>query len=82
MKMEVVNLGPEKRRVLLLFDAEGPSPQDEAVDAYLHAQGLEPRRQYRETRDGREYFVYYFGHCYVEDHLDRLAAMAEQAVGS
>ena len=81
MKMEFVNLSEEAQRVLLLFDADGPSTGDEAVDAYLQANGLEPRRQYRETREGKEYFVYYFGHCYVEDHLDELAAMAEQPSG-
>ena len=26
--------------------------------------------------------VYYFGHWYVEDHLDELAAMAEQPSGA
>lgn len=77
MKMEVINLRASEQRVLLLFDAEGPSPKDESVDAYLHAHDLTPRRQYRETRDGTEYVVFYFGHCYLEDHMERLTAMAD-----
>ena len=79
MKIEVINLSPEEQRVLLLFDSDGPSPKDVQVDDYLHAHDLEPKRQYSETRDGKEYLVYYFGHCYLEDHLEQLSAMASEA---
>lgn len=79
MKMEVINLSPTEQRVLLLFDSSGPSPKDEQVDDYLHAHELEPKRQYSETRDGKEYLVYYFGHCYLEDHMEQLSAMASEA---
>lgn len=80
MKLEIVTLTPEEQRVLLLFDPTSPTPQDPEVDAYLQAHNLEPKRQYRETRQGREYVVYYFGHCYLEDHLEQLAGLATEAV--
>jgi hypothetical protein len=79
MKMEVVNLSSTEQRVLLLFDGDGLSQKDEQADTYLHDHELEPKRQYRETRDGKEYLVYYFGHCYLEGHLDQLSAFASEA---
>ena len=79
MKVEVINVGPKEQRVLLLFDSGGPSSEYERVDEYLHANDLEPKRQYSETRDGKEYLVYYFGHCYLEGHLDHLSALADEA---
>ena len=78
MKIEVINLTPEEQRVLLLFDTDGPSPEDEDVDTYLKAHDLEPKRQYHETRGGKEYLVYYFGHCYLEDHFEHLAGLATE----
>ncbi|MDA0988497.1 MAG: hypothetical protein O2783_05095 [Chloroflexi bacterium] len=79
MKIEVLNLTATEKRVLLLFDSAGLSPEDEKVDEYLHANELEPKRQYSETRDGKEYIVYYFGNCYLEDHLGQLSALAGEA---
>ena len=29
--------------------------------------------------DGKEYLVYYFGHCYLEDHMEQLSSMATEA---
>ena len=79
MDMQVINLTPTEKRVLLLFDAEQESSEDERVVSYLSQHNLEPRRQYHEQRDGKEYLVYYFGHCYLEDHLSALKAMATGA---
>ena len=79
MKMEVINLSPTEQRVLLLFESDGPSQEDVQVDEYLHAHELEPKRQYSETRDGKAYLVYYFGYCYLEDHLEGLLAMASES---
>ena len=76
MKMEVIYLSPEEQRVLLLFDAKGPTPEDEQVDSYLQSHTLEPKRQYWETREGNEYLVYYFGYCYLEGHIGMLTSMA------
>ena len=78
MKMEVINVSPKEQRVLLLFDGDGPPSKVEQVDTYLRVHELEPKRQYAETRDGKEYLVYYFGHCYLEDHLEQLTAMASE----
>jgi len=79
MKMELLSLSDEQKRILLLFDSSELSPEDEKIDEYLHANDLEPKRQYSETRDGKEYLVYYFGHCYLEDHLDQLSAISGAA---
>ena len=79
MKMEVLNLSPTEQRIIMLFDSQDVTSEDERVDGYLHAHELEPKRQYWETRDGKEYLIYYFGHCYLEDHLEQLAAMATEA---
>ena len=79
MKMELMNLTPTEQRVLLLFDPGEPSPEDDKVRAYLQAHNLEPKRQYQTAKDGKEYVTYYFGHCYLEDHLERLSAMASES---
>ncbi len=79
MKLEVISIAPTEQRVLLLFDPSGPTPEDAEVDSYLQSHDLEPKRQYSETRDEKEYNVYYFGHCYIEDHLEKLASMATEA---
>ena len=79
MKMEVLNLSPTEQRIIMLFDSQNVTSEDEQVDGYLHAHELEPKRQYWETREGTDYLVYYFGHCYLEGHLEHLAAMATEA---
>jgi hypothetical protein len=79
MKMELLSLSDDQKRILLLFDSSELSPEDEKIDEYLHANDLEPKRQYSEMRDGKEYLVYYFGHCYLEDYLDQLSAISGAA---
>ena len=79
MKLEVISIAPTEQRVLLLFDPSGPDARDNEVNSYLESNKLEPKRQYSETRDDKEYSVYYFGHCYIEDHLEQLASMATEA---
>ena len=79
MKMEQFNLTLEEERVLLLFEPDMSSSGDTEVFEYLRAHDLEPRRQYHEQRDGKDYLVYYFGHCYLEPHLSALRAMATEA---
>ena len=76
MKLETITVSPGERRVLLMFDHAGRTSDDEQVQSYLDTNGLEPRRIYRETRDESEYEVYYFGHCYIESHLDSLTRLA------
>ena len=47
------------------------------VDQYLIDNQLEPKRKYSENRNGVDYLVYYFGHCYLADHLEILSEMAD-----
>jgi hypothetical protein len=76
MLMQTYEVAPNQRRVVLLFDPSGASREQGEVDAYLKAHDLSPKRQYTETRGDREYMVYYFGHCYIEDHLVKLGIIA------
>ena len=75
MKLEVLNITPEEQRILLVFDRE-ESEQREKVDTYLKSHNLEPKRQYTENRNDEQHLVYFFGHCYLEGHIDQLASMA------
>ena len=79
MQLEVISIAPTEHRVLLLFDPSGPDPKDDEVSSYLQSNSLEPKREYSETRDDKEYNIYYFGHCYIEDHIEKLASMATEA---
>ena len=72
MKLEVISIAPTEQRVLLLFDPSGPDAKDNEVNSYLQSNKLEPKRQYSETREDKEYNVFYFGHCYIEDHLGKV----------
>ncbi len=78
MKLETITVSPGERRVLLMFDPLCRASTDDRIRSYLTSSGLEPRRQYRETRDETDYEVYYFGHCYIEPHLDSLTRMAAE----
>ena len=77
MKLEIITVAPEEQRVLLWFD--GQDQRDAQVRAYLQQHHLEPKRQYEETRDATRYDVYYFGHCYLEGHMESLTGMASEA---
>jgi hypothetical protein len=77
MKIEVITAAECQDRVLLLFEGEAPSEQDSQVDDYLRSNNLEPKRQYTENRDGKDYRVYYFGQCYIGAHMDQLTALAD-----
>lgn len=79
MKMEVLDLSNNEQRIILLFDSASVTPDDERVDEYLHAQELEPKKQYWETREDTDYLVYYFGRCYLDGHLAKLMGMAAEA---
>ena len=74
--METITVSPGEDRVLLLFDAAAPGNGHEKTAEYLRAHNLKPRREYTEERDGTDYLVYYFGHCYIESHLPKLTEMA------
>lgn len=76
MKMETITVSPGEQRVLLMFDPEERTSDDQQVQSYLDSNGLEPRRIYRETRDESQYEVHYFGYCYIESHLDSITSLA------
>ncbi len=75
--METITVSPGEQRVLLLFNAKTPGGEREKVEEYLEAHDLMPRREHTEERDDTEYLVYYFGQCYLEPHLEAVAAIAE-----
>jgi hypothetical protein len=77
VRLEVLHLTEKEKRVLLHFDPQQPTPDDQRVLGYLEQHGLEPKRQYTTTKDGKDYLTYYFGHCYLEKHLDHLTQMAD-----
>ena len=79
MKLETITVSPGERRVLLLFDPQTQTVADNEARYYLTSNDLEPKRQYNETRDETEYEVYYFGHCYIEEHLESLTGFAAEA---
>ena len=79
MKLEVITVAPEEQRVLMLFEQQRESQDDDQVREYLQQHDLEPKRQYEETRDATRYDVYYFGHCYLEGHLQYLTRMASES---
>ena len=54
MQLEVINVTPEERRVLLLFDPNSPSPNDKSLQEYLKANNLEPKRSYHELRNDKD----------------------------
>ena len=69
MKIETIELAPGEKRILLLMNQEQSSSPDKEVLTYLKANGIEAKKEYAEERDGTEYNVMYFGHCYLEDRI-------------
>ncbi len=65
--------------VYLFFDEDKPDPEDQEVRDYLAAHGLEPKRDTTTTWDGREWYVMYFGGCYLGRHLRVLSEMPRRA---
>ena len=76
MNMEFLQVSPDEQRVILLFKESDQDEKLKEVDHYLLNNQLEPKRKYSENRDGIDYLVYYFGHCYLADHLEILSEMA------
>ena len=76
MNMEFLQVSPDEQRVILLFEESDQDEKLKEVDKYLINNQLEPKRKYSENRDGIDYLVYYFGHCYLADHLEILSEMA------
>ena len=69
MKIETIEIAPGEKRILLLMEQEQSSSPDKEVLTYLKANGIEAKKEYSEERDGTEYNIMYFGHCYLEDRI-------------
>ena len=74
--IEVVNT--EEQRILIVIDNDSDSNEKELLDSYLENNTLSPKREYLEERNGKDYLVYYFGHCYIEEHLENIGNIAEK----
>ena len=77
MNMEYLQVTPDEQRVILLFEESDQDKKLKEVDQYLIDNQLEPKRKYSENRNGVDYLVYYFGHCYLADHLEIMSEMAD-----
>jgi hypothetical protein len=69
MKIETIEITPGEKRILLLMDNKMDSSPDKEVLTYFKANGIEAKKEYSEERDGQEYNIMYFGHCYLEDRI-------------
>ncbi len=78
----IVRLEPKDwlmHAVYLFFDEQTPDPEDQEVRDYLAAHGLEPKRDTTTTWDGRDWYVMYFGGCYLGRHLCVLSEIQHRA---
>lgn len=66
--------------IFLAFNNEQPDMEDETVKKYLEERELIPKVQGKDTVDGMEHDVMYFGGCYLGRHLQTLEGMQRQAV--
>jgi hypothetical protein len=62
-----------------MFDPDEQLSTDSQITSYLQDNGLEPKRGYKETRESTEYNILYFGHCYLDGHMDALTGFAESS---
>ena len=76
MKIETIGLDNGQQRILMVFDETKDNTQNVEIDEYLASQELEPKRTYKETRDGKDYKIYYFGSCYLDGHMEKLNLIA------
>ena len=66
--------------VFLAFNAANPEPEDEAVKAYLAEREVIPKTEGKNTWDGQEFDVMYFGGCYLGNHLNAIEDIQRAAV--
>ena len=66
--------------VQLVFDADQPDPEDQAVRDYLTEYELEPRYQWDAEDDGRKSQWMQFGGCYLGKHLQGIGQLQRRAV--
>ena len=78
MHIETIEVKETEQRVLIVMDKEYESNKKNLLDSYLESNTLSPKREYLEERNGKDYLVYYFGHCYIENHLENIGKIAEK----
>ena len=67
-------------RVGLIFREGEPDPEDAWVRAYLREHQLEPRHQLKEERNGTPCDVFYFGQCYLGQHVHAIQALYQKGL--
>ena len=66
--------------VQLMFDCAFPTSEDAQVKSYLVEKQLEPRVEWEETIEGRDYQLMQFGGCYLGNHLQEIGNLQRSAV--
>jgi len=66
--------------VQLMFDCAFPTSEDAQVKSYLVEKQLEPRVEWEETIEGRNYQLMQFGGCYLGNHLQEIGNLQRSAV--
>jgi len=78
MQIETIKIKEEEQRILIIIDKKSDNETKELLDSYLENNTLSPKKEYLEERNGKDYLVYYFGHCYIEEHLENIGNIAEK----
>jgi hypothetical protein len=78
MQIETIKITEEEQRILIIIDKKSDNETKELLDSYLENNTLSPKKEYLEERNGKDYLVYYFGHCYIEEHLENIGNIAEK----
>jgi uncharacterized Rossmann fold enzyme len=76
MQIETIKITEEEQRILIIIDKKSDNETKELLDSYLENNTLSPKKEYLEERNGKDYLVYYFGHCYIEEHLENIGNIA------
>ena len=66
--------------VFLAFNPNQPDPEDVEVRSYLDERELIPKAQGKQTLDGEEFDVMYFGGCYRGRHLQAMYDLQSKGV--
>ena len=67
-------------RYKLYFNQQRVDPEDAWVLDYLEKNGLVPRRELQETREGVSYKLLHYGQCYLARHLGEIRALYQKGV--
>ena len=67
-------------RVILVFDLEGPNPEDQEVRDYMNEWELEPKYQRVGDFEGSNCEIMQFGGCYLGRHLGKISEIQRSHV--